>query len=329
MKKPLIAVLIVAALGGAAAAYKHTRPVPDDSTLRISGNIEITTVDVAFRAPGRVIGREVSEGETVLEGEAIARLDSTEYDHESELRKAELGAAQAQLAELEAGFRAEEIAQARALLTKVKADAERAHSELERQRGLFQRDVISQRELDAATAVGGMAAAQVDEATQRLKLLEAGARPEQIDLARHRVQQAREALALAETRLSYTTLLAPMSGHVLADHVEPGEQVAVGTPVVTLGDLDSTWLRGYVDETDLGRVRVGQRTLVTTDTYPGRRYDGRITFISSEAEFTPKTVQTAKERVKLVYRVKIDVANPNHELKPGMPADASIILDGS
>lgn len=329
MKKPLIAALIVAALGGAAAAYINTRPVPDDSTLRISGNIEITTVDAAFRAPGRVIDRVVGEGVAVLEGDPIAQLDSTEFDHESELRSAELRAAQAQLAELQAGFRPEEIAQARAILAKVNADAERARSEFERQRGLFERDVISQRELDAAAAADGMAAAQVEEAKQRLQLLESGARPEQIDLARHRVRQAREALALAETRLSYTALLAPISGHVLADHVEPGEQVAIGAPVVTLGDLDSTWLRGYVDETDLGRVRVGQRAVVTTDTYPGRKYDGRISLISSEAEFTPKSVQTTKERVKLVYRIKIDVANRNHELKPGMPADAAITLDGS
>jgi HlyD family secretion protein len=110
----------------------------------------------------------------------------------------------------------------------------------------------------------------------------------------------------------------------MAKNIEPGEQVAAGTPVVTVGELDSVWVRAYINETDLGRVKVGQKARVTTDTWPGKAYDGIVTFISSEAEFTPKNVQTQKERVKLVYRVKITIPNPNMELKPGMPADAEI-----
>jgi HlyD family secretion protein len=111
----------------------------------------------------------------------------------------------------------------------------------------------------------------------------------------------------------------------MAKNIEPGEQVAAGTPVVTVGELDSVWVRAYINETDLGRVKVGQKARVATDTWPGRVYDGIVTFISSEAEFTPKNVQTQKERVKLVYRVKITIPNPNMELKPGMPADAEIL----
>ncbi len=248
--------------------------------------------------------------------------------HEAELRRAELGAAAAQLAELEAGFRTEEIAQARAALARVQADQERIQVEFERQRDLFAREVISEREFETAQAADHMVRAQVEETSQRLRLLESGPRPEQIEQARQRVRQTEEALALAETRLSYTVLTAPLAGLVLADHVEAGEQVAAGAPVVTVGDLTSVWLRGYIDETDLGRVKVGQQARVTADTYPDRTYEGVVTFISSEAEFTPKSVQTTKERVKLVYRIKIDIANPAHELKPGMPADADITLDG-
>ena len=329
MKKPLIAAVAIVAVGGALTAYRVTRPAPQDVNLRISGNIEITTVEVSFRVPGRVVERVVSEGEGLLEDQVVARIDSSEYAHEVALRRAELGAASAQLAELVAGFRTEEIAQARAALARVQADAERFHVEFERQRDLFARDVISDRELETAQAADRVAQAQVEEAGQRLGLLESGPRPEQIDQAQHRVRQAEEALALAETRLSYTVLTAPLAGMVLADHVESGEQVAAGAPVVTVGDLTSVWLRGYVDETDLGRVKIGQRVRVSTDTYTDKSYDGAVTFISSEAEFTPKSVQTSKERVKLVYRIKIDVENPAHELKPGMPADASIVLDGS
>jgi HlyD family secretion protein len=126
--------------------------------------------------------------------------------------------------------------------------------------------------------------------------------------------------------LDYTVLRAPFAGVITVRQGEPGEVVVPGTPVATLADLDRIWLRAYIPETDLGRIRWGQEAVVTTDTYPGKQYHGRISFIASEAEFTPKSVQTYKERVMLVYRIKIDIDNPNHELKPGMPADAHITL---
>jgi HlyD family secretion protein len=154
------------------------------------------------------------------------------------------------------------------------------------------------------------------------------------------VKQAEAALALAKTRTGYAELTWPPAGVVpppnaappmyvvLSKNLEPGEYVAPGTPVVTIGDLVNVWLRAYVNETDLGRVKVGQKARVTTDTDPRKIYDGRISFIASQAEFTPKNVQTEKERVKLVYRIKIDIRNPDMELKPGMPADAKIVLGG-
>ena len=145
-------------------------------------------------------------------------------------------------------------------------------------------------------------------------------------MARAQLQQAKEALALAETRFSYSILASPLTGVVLSHNIEPGEYVAAGTPIVTVGDLEHVWLRAYVDETDLGRVKIGQAAKVTIDTYPNKAYEGRVSFIASQAEFTPKSVQTEKERVKLVYRIKVTIANPEMELKAGMPADARIIL---
>jgi len=170
------------------------------------------------------------------------------------------------------------------------------------------------------------ARAAVAEAQQRYELVKKGPRQETIEQARARLEQARAALGLAETRRDYATLTCPLSGIVLSEHVETGEYVAPGTPVITVGDLQHVWLRAYVNETDLGRVKLGQRVRLTADTYPGKVYDGVLSFIASEAEFTPKNVQTEQERVKLVYRVKIDLANPDMELKPGMPADAEILL---
>ena len=137
---------------------------------------------------------------------------------------------------------------------------------------------------------------------------------------------AEEALRGARQQQAYAELRAPFDGVVLSKAAEPGEYLMTGAPVVTVGRLDRVWLRAYVPETELGRVQLGGAAAVRTDTYPGKTYSGRIAFISSEAEFTPKSVQTHEERVKLVYRIKIDLDNPDRELKPGMPADA--VLQG-
>ena len=127
---------------------------------------------------------------------------------------------------------------------------------------------------------------------------------------------------MAQIVLGYTTLYAPFDGVIVVRQAELGEIMAPGTPVVTLADLDHVWLRAYINETDIGKVRLGQAVIVKTDTYPGKNYQGRVSFISSSAEFTPKSVETHAERVTLVYRIRVDISNPTHELVPGMPADA-------
>ncbi len=262
--------------------------------------------------------------------------------------------ASAFLSELLAGSRPQEIKAAEAALSKAKAELERWRTDHERQLQLFQRGVISAREYEAVLAAYQTAKAQVQEAEEKFRLVKEGPRAEQIaqakaalrearerwalvmegprketiEAARARLEQAKALLAASETRLDYTLVVSPIKGVVLSKNVEPGEYVAPGTPVVTVADLEHIWLRAYIDEPDLGRVKLGQKVRVRTDTYPGKIYEGKISFISSQAEFTPKNVQTEKERVKLVYRVKIDVANPQMELKPGMPGDAEILLDG-
>jgi HlyD family secretion protein len=192
------------------------------------------------------------------------------------------------------------VAQAEAALAVAKAEADRARLEHTRQKELLEKKVISNRDYELADASRAMAEARVKEA-------DAG-------------------FALARTRLDYATLKSPVNGVVLSEHVEAGEYVVPGTPVVTIGDLRNAWLRAYIGETDLGRVKLGQSVRIRTDTYPGKTYEGRVSFVASEAEFTPRTVQTPKERVKLVYRIKVDMANDAMELKPGMPADAEIVV---
>jgi HlyD family secretion protein len=327
MKKGLVLALAAALLISAAAFYLVTRHKADGrDVVKVSGNIEVTTVDVSFKLPGRVKERLVDEGETVRTGQVVARLDSADFAHEADMRAAEVRTARAALRELETGSRREEIGQAEAALAAAEAEAKRLADDFQRQKALFAREVIPKQKFDAALAARDAAEAQARQARESLALVRKGPRQERIDQGRSRLTEVEAALALARERLGYTTLTAPCDGLVIAKNIEAGEQVAAGTPVVTVGDLANPWLRAYIPETELGRVKVGQKVRVTTDTWPGKAYDGVVSFISSEAEFTPKNVQTEKERVKLVYRIKVTIPNPAMELKPGMPADGEILL---
>jgi HlyD family secretion protein len=292
--------------------------------LLLSGNIEVTDAQLGFKVPGRVAVRLVSEGEQVTAGQLIARLDDTEQQQQVVLRRAELDAVQAVLAELEAGSRPQEIAAVAAALRSAEAERDRVRLDFTRAQELRVKEVIADREFETVQAQLKVAEARAAEAAERLKLVQEGPRAETILQARARAAQAQAAVALAGTQLDHTRLVSPMAGTVLSHNIEPGEFVAAGTPVVTVADTVHVWVRAYLDQSDLGRVRHGQKVVVRTDSFPGRDFAGTVGFIASEAEFTPKTVQTPKERVKLVFRLKVDVANPQDELKPGMPADVVI-----
>ena len=292
--------------------------------IRLSGNIEVIDAQLGFKVPGRVAERLLSEGQRVTAGQLVARLDDTEQQAQVALRRAELAAAQAALAELEAGSRPQEIAAARATVRSAEAERDRARLEAGRQKELRRQEANAARESETADATFAVAEARVAEAGERLKLLEEGPRQETIAQARARLEQTRAALALAETQRDNTRLVSPLSGVVLSHNIEAGEFVSAGTPVLTVADTAKVWLRAYVNQTDLGRVKLGQAVEVRSDTFPDKVYRGTVGFIASEAEFTPKTVQTTKERVKLVFRIKIDLDNASDELKPGMPADATI-----
>lgn len=281
---------------------------------------------------------------------ALAELEAGFLPEEIAQMEAAVSKAQARLDELLAGSRPEEIASAKAAVASAGAVEEHMRIELERQSRLLASETISQREYDKAISeysgasarlksanealklvqVGprteqiAQARAALTEAEQQLALMKKGPRQEKIEQARARVEQASAACDFARTQVSHTLLYAPFSGMVLSENVEVGEYVSPGTPVITLGDLENTWLRAYIAESDLGKVKYGQKVHITTDSHPGNIYTGHISFIASESEFTPKTVQTQKERVKLVYRIKVDVPNPELELKPGMPVDAAI-----
>lgn len=326
--KRLLAVLIMATLGvGGWYYWRDRKPNPlASNTLRVSGNIEAHQSIVSFKVTGRVIDLPIEEGQYVKQNQVIARLDDEDYRREAKAEEASLHALEAQLEKYERGYRPQEVAAAEKAVEEARADLENKRLDFERMEGLYKEGVMSRQVRDNAEAAYKVAQARLAQLVEQYRLQQEGFRREDIEMARAQVRQAQEALALARLRLSYTVLRAPVAGVILVRNTELGEVLAPGTPVVTMAPLDQIWLRAYIPETELGRVRWGQQVDVTTDTYPGKKYRGRISFIASQAEFTPKSVQTFKERVTLVYRIKIDVENPNYELKPGMPADAVIHL---
>jgi HlyD family secretion protein len=317
---PVATLFITALLAGACGRANRAT----DGAIVVSGNIEVIDAQLAFKIPGRLVERTADEGDRIGAGQLIAKLDDTELVQMLELRRAELVAAESMLAELLAGSRPQEIASAEATLGSAEAERDRAALEARRQDELHLTNASSDRELENAQAQLRVAEAHVNEARERLALVREGPRQETIAQARARVAQAQAAVALAGTQVGNARLTAPFTGVVLERHAEPGEFVAAGAPILTAADTSRVWLRAYVSQTDLGRIKLGQEVEVRTDSFPDKLYSGRLTFIADEAEFTPKTVQTAKERVTLVFRVKIDLDNTSGELKPGMAADATI-----
>jgi HlyD family secretion protein len=324
---PLRSIALMLPIGAVVALATACRG-DRENRLVLSGNIEVVQVEASFRVAGKVLERPVDEGQTVEAGQLLARLDDRDLEQQVAMRRADAATSRAALDALLAGSRKEEIAAARAALDQATADLRRLEPDEARIRDLQRQGILSVRDYEASRAALEAARGKVQQADQQYLLVRKGPRKEDIDQARARFEEARQALALAETQLGYATLRAPSAGVILSKNIEPMEYVSPGTAVVTMADLRQVWMRAFIEETDLGRVKVGQKAFVTTDTFPGKHYEGRVAFIASEAEFTPKAVQTRKERTKLVYRIKIDLPNPAMELKPGMPVDAEIRLDG-
>jgi HlyD family secretion protein len=266
----------------------------------------------------------VEEGKEVKAGELLARIDDGDYQQQVRIDEATLQTRKKELDLAVAGNRPQDIQAARQTVADARADLELKRADLARYSALYKRDAVSSQTRDQADSAFKRALAIYERAEQNLSEMKEGTRKEQIAVNRASVRAARQDLELSRVRRDYTVLPSPVSGVITVRQAELGEYVAAGTPVVTIADIDHLWVRAYVSETDMGRVRWGQAVTVRTDTYPGKTYVGTVSFISPEAEFTPKTVQTNKERVALVYRIKVDVDNPRHELKPGMPADITI-----
>jgi HlyD family secretion protein len=327
--KKIIPIVILLAAAVAAGVYYYprlTQKAAPVNQLTLSGNIEAHESLVGFKVPGRIVELPVEEGQQVTQGALLARLDDADLKQRIRIDEATVGVRESDLALTLAGTRQQEVKAAQQTMIDAEADLAQKKLDNERAQKLFAKDEISAQERDLAATALQRAEAIFKAAQQRYSEAVEGSRKEDINIARANLNQAGASLGLSQVNLSYSILRAPSAGVVTVRQAELGEVVAPGSPVVTIADLDHIWLRAYIAETDLGSIHWGQDAVITTDTYPGKQYHGRISFIASTAEFTPKSVQTFKERVTLVYRIKIDIDNPNHELKPGMPADARIDL---
>ena len=330
MKRAIPIVILLAAAVAAGVYYypRLTKKSAPANQLTLSGNIEAHESLVGFKVAGRIVDLPVEEGQQVEQGALLARRDDADYRQKVRIGQADVGVRASDLALTLAGTRHQEVKAAQQTMFDAQADLDEKNLDNERARQLFAKDELSAQDRDLAATALKRAQAIFQAAQQRYNEAVEGSRREDIAIARANLNEASANLGLSQVNLGYTVLRAPSAGVVTVRQAELGEVVSPGSPVVTLADLDHIWLRAYIAETDLGRIAWGQAATITTDTYPGKQYHGRISFISSSAEFTPKSVQTYKERVTLVYRIKIDIDNFNHELKPGMPADARIDLAG-
>ena len=387
-KRILILVVVLAAAGAGVYALRGGGKTPE-GRLMVSGNIELTEVNIAFKTAGRLIERSVDEGDNVKKGQVVARLDRDQLNAQRErdtasvasseaqlvqartsvdlqratlaadieTKRADLAGAEAKLSEMKNGARPQEKLDAHAAVESAAAERDRAQRDWERAQTLYKNDDISTAQYDQYRRNFESADAAWKQAKEREDLVLAGPRAEQISAQVARVERSRGALKMAEanalelkrreeeiatrraeivrskasvalidTQLNDTVAVSPVDGVVLVKAADVGEILAPGTTVVTVGDIDHPWLRGYINETDLGKVKIGAKVRVTSDSSKDKVYNGRVSFISDQAEFTPKQIQTQQERVKLVYRIKIDVENPGRELKSNMPVDAEILL---
>jgi len=296
-----------------------------EAVIVASGTVEITEAALGFQRPGRIERLDVREGDAVAAGQEIAALDRSELLAERQVAASQRAAAAARLDELKAGSRSEEIAQAREALRAAAERAANAAREADRARRLFAGGAISERQRDAAATALEIAEADRAAAAERLALVETGPRSEQIAAQRAVVAQASASLARVDAALDMAVIRAPFAGRVTIRHREPGETVSAGAPVVSVSDHADRWVRIYIRGDEVGRLALGQPAEITADAFPTRTYGGEVIYISDEAEFTPRTVQTTEERVKLVYRVKVRITgDPGFDLKPGLPADVRL-----
>jgi len=321
----LAALALIIVLAMLATYLWRQRGANDPSAaFSLSGNVDVHQVELAFRVSGRISAVKVQEGDKVGAGQVLAELDPVPFRTDVDSAKADLAQAQAQLDKTRRGFRVEEVAQARANAAQRAADLENARVTLRRQEQLVAAGLVTHQQIDDAQARVHMSEAALAASREQLALELRGSRIEDIEAQEATVASAQARLEKAQTALADATLLAPSEGIISVRARELGAIVQAGQTVYTLTLNEPVWIRAYVSQPRLGRIKPGMPVKVTIDSMPGRQYDGTVGFISPEAEFTPKTVQTEQVRDDLVYRIRVIASDPDNVFRQGMPVTVLI-----
>lgn len=325
-KRGIIAVIVVIVIAGIAAAiwWRAQQHADSSGALTLYGNIDIRQVQLAFNNSERIASLAAREGDQVVAGQVLGRLDTERLTAHVEYAAAQVATQQQVVDKLVAGSRPEEIRKGEADVAAAQAEAHLTDLRYQRAARLFAQRTVSRQERDDARAAAQAASARLEAAREGLKLLQIGPRAEDIAAAKHSLTAARAQLALARTALTDATLKAPSAGIIENRILEPGDMVSPQTPAYTLALTSEMWVRSWVDEPDLGRVHPGMAASVTSDTQPGKRYPAVVGYVSPIAEFTPKSVETPEVRTALVYEVRVNICGSTEGLRLGMPTTVTL-----
>jgi HlyD family secretion protein len=301
--------------------------VQGNSTVESTGTIEATQIDVRCEVSGRLLKLHYDEGDRVKPGDVLAEIDHEKMDYELQEARSRISELDARLALLQHGYRIAEVQKAEHMLMEADIELQRAKRDFERFQRLFQEGVASDRERDQAQTNYWASQKRYDRAQKDYQIFKDGFRQEEIAAAQSAKESAEAIVQLITRRIKDASVLSTASGVISERYVEPGEIVSAGSLLFSVRDLQDTWIMAYISEKHLGKVMLGQTGYAFIDSFPDKKFSGKVTYISPEAEFTPKNIQTKEERVKLVYGVKVQLDNAEELLKAGMPADVMILLN--
>lgn len=299
----------------------------DHKKIYLTGSIEVIELNISSKVAGEIISIKVDEGDKVNKGDTLGMIDPTEYLLQYQQAVAAEKSAEAQYLLLSRGSRKEDIKQAEENLKQAEANYKNAKDDYERIHNLFRTGSVSSKQLEDMKTRFEIAEAQLNSAHQVLNKIKTGARQEEIDAAKARFEQASAQTKLLKKKVEDCTIISPLSGFVTKKIVEQGELVNFGTPLFRISNLDELFVMVYLPETELPKIKLGNKAEIKIDAFPEKSFPGTVVFISPEAEFTPKNIQTKEERIKLVFGVKIKLKNLDHSLKAGLPADVTIHID--
>lgn len=318
------AFLVIIAVGAAGYRY-YSNMGPKDDRVKASGTVEVQEVQLSPQASGRIIELNIDEAQQVRKGQLIARMSLDGAGDDVEMAQSAYRAANEQLRELQNGFRKEDIAKAKAQLSMYQTQYDQAVRDQKRFRKLADEGAVAVRDAELYTENANAKRDAMNTAKEQLRMLNNGARSEQIAAAQANVKRAAAAIQKAKTLVGYKTFYSPADGVILTKNYELGDVIAAGSPLATLGNMSDCWVKLYIPSTQLGLVKLGQKAEVKIDSYPGKVFEATVTEVNQQAEYNPRLSLTQSERSNMVFWIKISIKNTEGVIKPGMPADVTLL----